>query len=213
MRPRNRKSKKCIECNKLFGDNKPWTYVKDRKFCSRKCYLLNKSKNANKVFKNYFFKCEDCGEVRKVSYKENWSIKKRGAKKCFKCSRMKKGIINSGSFKKGEHSSKNTEFKGGVLSPKWIDGRASQKDYGSVSAEKRRALKLGNGGSHTVFEWNDLKRDYGYMCLCCKKVEPEIKLVQDHIVPLAKGGTNNIDNIQPLCRHCNAVKHVKIIKY
>lgn len=67
-----------------------------------------------------------------------------------------------------------------------------------------------NGGSHTLDEWETLKAQYNWTCPCCKK---RVELVKDHIIPVARGGSNNIENIQPLCRSCNAKKHVQIIKY
>jgi 5-methylcytosine-specific restriction endonuclease McrA len=47
--------------------------------------------------------------------------------------------------------------------------------------------------------------------LCCGR--PDVKLTQDHVVPLARGGSNLIDNIQPLCASCNSSKGTQTIDY
>jgi 5-methylcytosine-specific restriction endonuclease McrA len=75
-----------------------------------------------------------------------------------------------------------------------------------VKFNKHRAKMLGNGGSFTVCEWESLCKKYNYRCLDCGKRK---KLEADHIIPVSKGGTSNIDNIQPLCRTCNARKGTK----
>ena len=78
---------------------------------------------------------------------------------------------------------------------------------------KRRTLKTRAGGSFTLSEWETLKANYDYTCLACGKQEPNIKLTADHVVPVVKGGTSYISNIQPLCGKCNSSKRTKIIDY
>ncbi len=40
----------------------------------------------------------------------------------------------------------------------------------------------------------------------CRQCGAEKNLTIDHIVPLAKGGTNELNNLQILCRSCNSKK-------
>ena len=77
----------------------------------------------------------------------------------------------------------------------------------------RRARKQQAGGSFTSKEWRKLCARYNFTCLCCGKREPKISLTVDHVVPLSKGGTNFIDNIQPLCISCNTSKGTRAIDY
>ena len=98
----------------------------------------------------------------------------------------------------------------------WKGGISKNKKYMSWLKNKRNRLKGYIGellGSHTFGEWELLKKQYRYTCPACERKEPEIKLTEDHIIPLSKGGSDNIENIQPLCQSCNAKKHTKIIRY
>jgi 5-methylcytosine-specific restriction endonuclease McrA len=77
--------------------------------------------------------------------------------------------------------------------------------------KRRRARKKNAPGSHTYAQWLQLKKEYGNMCVYCQRREPDIKLTQDHIIPLSKGGSDDIENIQPLCFSCNSSKQDKIM--
>ncbi len=50
-----------------------------------------------------------------------------------------------------------------------------------------------------------LKRD-GFRCRYCGKSSDEVKLEIDHIIPVAKGGTNDVENLIASCRDCNSGK-------
>ena len=45
-----------------------------------------------------------------------------------------------------------------------------------------------------------------FQCQSCGKTHLETKLNIDHIVPLAKGGSNDMSNLQTLCQACNQRK-------
>ena len=60
-------------------------------------------------------------------------------------------------------------------------------------------------GKHTRAEWEAKKKEYDYKCAYCG--EKRERLTKDHIIPIALGGNNLIENIAPACWPCNAKKH------
>ena len=55
----------------------------------------------------------------------------------------------------------------------------------------------------TIEQWQAKLAEYGGKCAECGSVK---NITRDHIVPLSRGGTDDIANIQPLCRGCNTRK-------
>lgn len=68
---------------------------------------------------------------------------------------------------------------------------------------RRYAREKNAEGSHDFEEWQAMCIDFEWRCANCKK---ETKLTKDHIQPLSEGGSDYIENIQPLCRSCNSKK-------
>ena len=75
---------------------------------------------------------------------------------------------------------------------------------------KRRAQKTQAGGYYTAEEWFVLCFACGFKCLCCGQTKP---LQGDHVLPICKGGSSWLHNIQPLCGECNRNKGRKHIDY
>ena len=94
----------------------------------------------------------------------------------------------------------------GKLASGWKGGITDRKKYKRI----RRARKYLAEGSHSSSEWEKLKKKCNFTCQICNKKEPDIVLTEDHIIPLSKGGSDFIENIQPFCRSCNSKKRDRI---
>lgn len=83
-------------------------------------------------------------------------------------------------------------------------------EVGRAIKARRRSKKTKAGGSFSAKQWLNLCKSYNNKCLCCNKRK---RLEADHVIPVTKGGSSDISNIQPLCRSCNAIKGTKTIDY
>lgn len=87
--------------------------------------------------------------------------------------------------------------------------RYSRTEKGKIAGANARAKRRSyNAGKIDLAAWKRKVRSSGGRCVFCKSQD---KITIDHIIPLSKGGTNDIRNLQPLCNRCNAGKCAKIL--
>lgn len=157
-------------------------------------------------------KCKKCGQVMGKNHScptENPAIHLGSyARKGHKITKEMK--LKMSKAKKGD---KHPNWKGGlcmnmkVYYRNWRLGHLIKVRFWDLRNKQKRR---GAEGTYTKEEWENKKKKYNYSCVCCKRKKPEIKLTVDHIIPIKLGGTNYIDNIQPLCQSCNSHKNVLI---
>lgn len=162
--------------------------------------------------------CETCGKSypRDKRYSDRqWELSRFCNKKCSApwISKIKKGKPTPwmiGRKHSKEALEKNRLAHMGARSALYKDGRsagANRKAYIALKALERYARLKGAQGTFTVEQWQGVKHKHDYKCVYCHKSESEVKLTKDHIVPLTRGGSNYINNIQPACQSCNSRKN------
>ncbi len=92
-----------------------------------------------------------------------------------------------------------------------VDGNSEIKEC--PECHHKRVRKNRHKNRFTQQEWKDLCEHYQNKCLCCGTAGDWRSLTADHVIPLCYGGTNNIGNIQPLCKSCNSIKGHRYIDF
>lgn len=221
-------SKQCMRC----GEDKPASdFNRDR---TRKDGLRIYCKDCMKLFRDETFnsrrdyqkqyrasRANEIGKQRREHYRLNAErIRERNRKQYTSLSEATKKERNRKLYwrdvelnkkRAREYQQANRE----KIRPKATERnrlwRQNNPDKAIAIKQKRRAGEA--NGVFSASEWKAIKKQYQYMCLCCGKREPEVRLTPDHVVPLALGGSNEINNIQPLCLPCNTRKGTKTIDY
>jgi 5-methylcytosine-specific restriction endonuclease McrA len=95
-----------------------------------------------------------------------------------------------------------------AASRRWAQANPGRR---TTMVRMRRARRRAAEGSFTSTEWQALCARYGGRCLSCGSTDR--RLTPDHVIPLSRGGSDWITNIQPMCLPCNQRKSTKIIDY
>ncbi len=93
--------------------------------------------------------------------------------------------------------------------------RAYQQRHPEIQVRYRhryRARKFQASGEHTLMDLKQIFRDQEGKCFYCgRDHEVASEGHFDHVIPLARGGSDNPDNIVFACRACNWSKHDKTL--
>ncbi len=84
-----------------------------------------------------------------------------------------------------------------------------KEKYKKSGKRNRRARLRGSGGRHTQKQIDALVVKQCGNCISCLVSFKKTGYHVDHIIPLAAGGGNMIENIQLLCPECNKRKSSK----
>lgn len=195
-------------------------YKKNCKQCNKE--FEKPIKNSKKIWENRIFCNSSCAakfnvSINKKERYEKLSLAIKGRKGKKQTEEHKRKMVetrmSNGSYVAWNKGKGNPELakKNNIIAKK--NWKLKNKERVNYHTRIRSYRLRGASGSHSLEQWQELKKRYDYMCLCCKKHEPEIKLTEDHIIPISKGGSNDIFNIQPLCKSCNSIKFNKIKSY
>ena len=104
----------------------------------------------------------------------------------------------------------NNAWAGGI-DPAESRKRWAQKNKAKLQAMKkaRQLRELNAPGSHTPEQWAEVKKAYGHQC-AEKDESCRGSITKDHVVPLIMGGSQDPDNLQPLCRSHNSRKSRRV---
>lgn len=80
--------------------------------------------------------------------------------------------------------------------------RARQRVHSRLRRQRLDAARA--LATHTEPEWLALKARANGVCPRC--LCPAERLVKDHVNPIYAGGSDGIENLQPLCPRCNSQK-------
>lgn len=172
----------------LMSNQELGCYIKLISFCWIEGSIPSDIKNIAKL----------CGEDASVMSQLWQSIEK-----CFiagEKGRLDQPRIKAEKIKQQEYRSIKSASGINGASSKW--GETSNKTPGRIRSERLAAARA--LGTHTADEWKVLVSVCGNKCVKCGNSESTI--VKDHIKPLYQGGSDSIDNLQPMCCSCNSRK-------
>jgi Restriction endonuclease len=168
----------------------------DGKVCTkcRRWLLLKCYEKANNVRDGKRAQCRDCHNKQRDPVRTK-QLQQEASQRCY--AKQKAQAADVGDWKKERQAAYR----------QWCLDNPEQS---RLRGHNYRARLQQAEGRFTTQQWKALCAKYGNICLSCGR---QALLTPDHVIPLSRGGSNRIDNIQPLCGNCNSQKGTRSIDY
>jgi 5-methylcytosine-specific restriction endonuclease McrA len=196
------------------------TYYYKRSSESKKRHCAREVKKYWEKHKNDTITCVMCG---KIVFRRD--IKGSATKTCsVECSLKNKKLLDSKRDKQKrneynhsyylQHTSQLIEYQRAYRKTpkgKEIMSRADSKEPRKIAKLMHRHAQRSITGITRKLTKDDIEfiMNMKTSCAYCGGVDD---LCIDHIIPLARGGSNDLDNLQILCRVCNSSKNKKTME-
>ncbi len=89
--------------------------------------------------------------------------------------------------------------------------REKMRRWIAQATNRRRMQKRQAGGSHTIQEWEAVLEKFDNRCAYCGR--GDVRLTRDHVIPIIRGGRDDIENIVPACQPCNSRKQARTVEF
>jgi 5-methylcytosine-specific restriction endonuclease McrA len=158
-------------------------------FCSDECAQNHKDKISAEESKRLIKSCAWCGKTFSVDRSQLSSLTCSG-----ECNRQRAKKKDAESFQKIKHTAR------------YVVANRLRRHL-RRSRERKFPKQL------NYFEWiSKVKSKRNFVCYWCKEKKSTKHLHIDHIVPISKGGTNDVSNVCASCASCNMRKGSKTLK-
>jgi 5-methylcytosine-specific restriction endonuclease McrA len=172
---------------------------------TKTCTICNKIKKPDLFSKarstkdGHLYQCKSCILERVKKWRrENPELVKERRKQTY-LKKREQNIIDAIEW------GRNNKDKRIIAKNKW---RAKNKELTNHYTKSYIYRRKGAEGSHSLEQYKAKLEAYQGMCAYCGVNKADTK---DHVLPLSKGGSNNIDNIVPACLSCNSSKRDKSV--
>ena len=203
-------TKKCSRCKELY----PFSHFSKNKIrkdgysywckdCVAKYHKQHYEKNKDQINKRNKQYRESHNEYNHVYYQEHKEESIDRVKQYYQEHKEERREYNKQYYQ--EHKEERNKY-----SKQW---RKTNPEKANMHGKKWRAKKAGLEGSHTVADEEHIKKMQGYKCISPYHDGNNGPLTVDHIVPITKGGRDDVTNLQAICRSCNAKKRTKTEDY